>query len=255
LALVNTLLSPPLDNFALSVSKDPLWAGCYQRMRLKKSVLNFLGERRAYEADEITADRIIHLIGLLSGGLSSAVLIGVALRRLGPFSSWPIVVYTACLVAMLCCSAAYNFARHPARRKRLRRLDHAAIFLMIAGTYTPFTTRMHDGVWAIAMTASVWTFALAGAFIKMFYLQRLERVDLGLYLGLGWLILIAWEQFRAVVDGAGAALIIAGGLLYTVGAGFHAWRTLRFQNAIWHAFVLVAAACHYAAVLRSVTDQ
>jgi hemolysin III len=101
----------------------------------------------------------------------------------------------------------------------------------------------------------VWIFALAGAFIKMCYPQRLERVDLGLYLGLGWLILIAWEHFRGVVDGAGAALIIAGGLLYTVGAGFHAWRRLRFQNAIWHGFVLAAAACHYVAVLRNVTDQ
>jgi hemolysin III len=224
-------------------------------MRLKKSVLNLLGERRAYEADEITADRIVHLIGLFSGGLGSAVLIGVALRRLGPFYSWPIVVYTACLVAMLCCSAAYNLARYPARRERLRRFDHAAIFLMIAGTYTPFTTRMHDGIWAIGMTGSVWTLALAGAFIKICYPQWLEQADLGLYVGLGWLILIGWEQLQAVVDGTGGALIIAGGALYTVGAGFHAWRVLRFQNAIWHGFVLSAAACHYVAVLRSVAAQ
>jgi hemolysin III len=97
--------------------------------------------------------------------------------------------------------------------------------------------------------------ALTGAFIKICHPQRLERVDLALYLGLGWLILIAWGQFRAVVDGAGGALIIAGGLLYTVGAGFHAWRALRFQNAIWHGFVLAAATCHYVAVLRSVAEQ
>lgn len=103
-------------------------------MRLKKSVLDLMGERRPYGADEITADRIIHLIGLFAGGLGSAVLIGVALRRLGPSNWWPIIVYSACLVAMLGCSASYNLARQPARRERLRRLDHAAIFLMIAGT-------------------------------------------------------------------------------------------------------------------------
>ena len=230
-------------------------AQCYQRMRLKKSGLNLVGERRVYEADEITADAIVHLIGLFSGGLGSAVLIGVALRTLDPSHWWPVVIYTACLVAMLCCSAAYNLARYPAKRENLRRFDHAAIFLMIAGTYTPFTTRMHDGIWATAMTASVWTVALAGAFIKIRYPRCLDRMDLGLYLALGWLILIAWEHFRAVVDGAGTALIIAGGLLYTIGAGFHAWRRLRFQNAIWHGFVLAAAACHYVAVLGSVTDQ
>ena len=108
---------------------------------------------------------------------------------------------------------------------------------------------------APAMTAAVWGLALAGAFIKLRYPQRLERVDLGLYLGLGWLILIAWEPFLAVVDPAAAALIMAGGVFYTIGAGFHAWRALRFQNAIWHGFVLAAAACHYAAVLRGVAEQ
>jgi len=224
-------------------------------MRIKKSVLDFLGERRPYAADEIAADRIIHLIGLFAGGLGSIGLIGVALRRLSPVERWPIIVYSACLVAMLSSSAAYNLARHCARRKRLRRLDHAAIFLMIAGTYTPFTIRMHDSFWAIAMTGSVWGMALIGAFMKLGCRRRLERLDLGLYLGLGWLILIAWEQFLAVVDTAVAALIIAGGILYTVGAGFHAWRALRYQNVIWHAFVLAGAACHYAAVLRSVVEQ
>jgi hemolysin III len=202
-------------------------------MRLPKSALDFLGKRRPYDADEIAADRIIHLSGLLAGGLGSPVLIGVAVRWLDPSDWLPIIIYSACLVAMLCGSAAYNLARCPARRERLRRFDHAVIFLMIAGTYTPFTTRMPDSVWAIGMTGAVWGLALAGALIKICYPQRLERVDLGLYLGLGWLILIAWGQFQAVVGGAGAALIVTGGVLYTVGAGFHAWRALRFQNVIW----------------------
>jgi hemolysin III len=152
-------------------------------------------------------------------------------------------------------SAGYNMARQSRRRERLRRLDHAMIFLMIAGTYTPFTTRMPDAKWATAMTGSVWVLALAGVLKKLLFPKRLERLDLVLYLGLGWLILIAWRPFLATVDAGTAALVIIGGALYTLGAGFHAWRALRFQNAVWHGFVLAAAACHYAAVLRMVAMQ
>lgn len=123
---------------------------------------------------------------------------------------------------------------------------------MIAGTYTPFTARALPQSWAVAMTLSVWAMGLAGAFIKLCFPQRLERVDVLLYLGLGWIILVAWGPLTASIDAAPVALIISGGILYTIGAGFHAWRALRFQNAIWHAFVLVAAGCHYAAVLQGV---
>ena len=88
--------------------------------------------------------------------------------------------------------------------------------------------------------------------MELRYSRWLERVDLVLYLALGWVILVAWEPLLASIDRVTAMLIVVGGVLYTVGSGFHAWRTLRFQNAIWHGFVLVAASCHYAAVLRTV---
>ena len=88
--------------------------------------------------------------------------------------------------------------------------------------------------------------------MELRYSRWLERVDLALYLALGWVILVAWKPLLASIDTITAVLIVVGGVLYTLGSGFHAWRALRFQNAIWHGFVLVAASCHYAAVLRTV---
>ena len=207
---------------------------------------------KAYEPDEFAIDRIIHLSGLVAGGLGVFALVGTALRRLEPAGWWPFVLYSACLLTMLACSAAYNLARHSSRRDLLRRFDHAAIFLMIAGTYTPFTTRALHGGWAIAMTGLVWSLALAGVFMELRYSRWLERVDLALCLALGWVILVAWKPLLASIDTITAVLIVVGGVLYTVGSGFHAWRALRFQNAIWHGFGLVAASCHYAAVLQTV---
>lgn len=178
-------------------------------------------------------------------------MIGFAWQRLNPSQWWPILVYAIGLLAMLTCSAAYNLNPGSSRREILRRFDHAAIFLMIAGTYTPFTALRLPQTWAVLMTGSVWTLAVLGVIAKLRYPHRIERVDLSLYLGLGWIIVIAWKPLAAAIDTETAALIIGGGILYTIGAGFHAWRALKFQNAIWHALVLIAAGCHYIAVMRA----
>ena len=120
-------------------------------------------ESRQYRASELAADRIIHIMGILAGLTGAAILMGIAadIVDLPTFSAT--LLYSVCLLTMLCCSAAYNLASNAARRVFLCQLDHAAIFLMIAGTYTPFTTCRLHGVWAIGMTAAVWTGALTGA--------------------------------------------------------------------------------------------
>ena len=209
--------------------------------------------QRLQESEEIAVDRAIHVLGMSAGALGSAALVWVALDHQNQNGErWPIIVYSACLMAMLCCSAAYNLSGSTPRREILRRVDHAAIFLLIAGTYTPFTTRMLPEKWSFWMTSLIWASALVGALFKLHCPHRLERVDLALYLALGWVIVIAWKPLLAAIDSATAFLILSGGILYTIGAIFHAWRGLRFQNALWHTFVLVAAGCHYAAVLRTV---
>jgi hemolysin III len=205
-----------------------------------------------YRASELAADRIVQMIGTLAGAVASAILVGVAAGVAAPPTFCASFVYSVCLVTMFGCSAAYGFASNPSRRGFLRQLDHAAIFLMIAGTYTPFTTCRLHGIWAIGMTAAVWIGAVTGAAMKLICPRRVEQVSTVAYLALGWIILVGMRPLLSSVDVQTAVLIGVGGVLYSVGAGFYLWRALPFQNAIWHSFVLVAASCHYAAILHGV---
>ena len=162
-----------------------------------------------------------------------------------------IAVYLLALLAMLAASASHNLRRRRAGEDRRRRLDHAAIFAMIAGTYTPFTARLLPDGLAIEMTAAVWVAALAGIVMKLKFPRRIERFSILLYLAMGWQGLIIFPYLSALPTQP-AILILAGGILYSLGTGFHAWRRLPFQNAVWHAFVMVAAGCHYAAIWEGV---
>ena len=205
-----------------------------------------------YRGGELAADRIIHTIGNFAGVVGSVMLVGIAVG----VAERPIflarLVYSICLLTMLGCSAVYNLAASASRRGFLRQLDHAAIFLMIAGTYTPFTTCRLHGVWAIGMTAAVWTGAITGAAIKLICPRGIKPGSIFAYLALGWMILLGMRPMLASVDALTAILIGVGGVLYSIGVAFHLWRTLPFHNAIWHSFVLVAASCHYAAILHGV---
>ena len=205
-----------------------------------------------YRAGEFAADRFVHLIGALAGALGSAALLGIAAGVADRRIFAATLVYCVCLLAMLAGSAAYNLAADGSRRRFLRRLDHAAIFLMIAGTYTPFTTCRLHGVWAIGMTGAVWTGAVGGAVVELICPRRVERVSLVAYLALGWMILVGVRPMLGAVDVATLVLIAIGGVLYSIGAGFHLWRDLPFHDAIWHSLVLSAAGCHYAAILHGV---
>ena len=173
-----------------------------------------------YQAGELAADRIIHLMGTLAGAVGSAILVGIAAAAaVRPIFSASLV-YSVCLLAMLGCSAAYNLASDTSRREFLRKLDHAAIFLMIAGTYTPFTACRLHGVWAIGMTTAVWTGAVTGAVMKLICPRRLEQVSIVAYLALGWIIVVGMRPLLSSVDLQTAVLIGAGGVLYSIGTGF-----------------------------------
>jgi hemolysin III len=204
-----------------------------------------------WRAGQSAADRTIQLIGLPAGAVGSAILVNIA----GAVADWQtfltILLYSACLVTMLGCSAAYHFTSNASRREFFRKLDHAAIFLMIAGTYTPFTCRL-GGIWAVGMTAVVWLGALLGVGVKLIRPRRLEGVSVVAYLALGWMILLGIRPLLDAVGVSTVAWIGIGGALYSIGVGFHLWRTLPFNTAIWHGFVLAAAGCHYTAILHGV---
>jgi len=200
---------------------------------------------------EYAADRSVHVLGLVLGLPAALAVIAVAAVEGARDQLAPVALYALGLLAMFGCSAAYHLLRESRRRDWLRRLDHAAIFAMIAGTYTPFTLRL-DRAWALGLTAAIWGVAALGIAAKLGKLRHIEPVSVGLYLMLGWIGLLALGPFTASLGPATLLLLAVGGALYSAGVIFHLWQRLPYQNAIWHGFVLVAAGVHYAAVLTVV---
>ena len=210
--------------------------------------------RRAgsYSAREIMADRTIHTIGLLAAVAAIAVLMTLVARQHDLDRLLTICVYAAGLAAMLGCSAAYNLARASPRKETLRRFDHAAIFVMIAGTYTPFSVDAIGGARGWVLLSAVWVMAMGGVAMKLLLPLRFEVLSVALYLLIGWVGLVALEPLVAALPLSSFALLAGGGVLYTVGVAFYAIAALPFHKAIWHGMVLAAAACHYGAVLSGI---
>ena len=200
---------------------------------------------------ERSADRWVHLVGLTGGGVGGLVLLGVSLGvgRLGQTTA--VGIYATCLILMFLASAAYNMAS-PRRRPLLRRLDHAAIFLMIAGSYTPFTTQRLVGPWAIGMTAQVWGIALAGIIGKLAFPKISERIWTAIYVMFGWLAVLALRPLSQSLSVGALGLLAAGGLSYTAGSLVFLNARLPFRRAIWHGFVCTGAAMHFGAIAGGV---
>jgi hemolysin III len=207
---------------------------------------------RAFTRKERVADGVIHVIGISAGLIGAATLVIVAATRGSPLELAALATYSGGLLAMLGCSAAYHLLRSSRRRELLRCFDHSAIFLMIAGTYTPFTMLRIRPFWDVVLTGLVWSIAAAGIGLRLLRPRLFDRVSIGFYLALGWAGLAAIAPLVPFVQVSTLVLLGAGGLLYTAGVVFHVWERLPFQNAIWHAFVLIAAAVHYAAVLEEI---
>jgi hemolysin III len=197
------------------------------------------------------ADLVVHVVGLSFAVIGGAVLLALALALGSPGQAASVLVYVAGFVAMLALSAAYNFSQLR-WRPLLRRLDHAAIFVMIAGSYTPFTSQRLHGGWALGMTAAVWALALAGVAAKLFLPGLGRRFWIALYLALGWVALVALGPIVSGVSGVAVALLAAGGLVYSIGAAIYVIERLKFRRAIWHGHVVGAAVLHFAAVLVGV---
>jgi hemolysin III len=201
---------------------------------------------------EKLVDGWLHGVALVLFTFAVGAALGLAIWQGGLGMASAVAVYAICVMTMLGCSMAYNLAENHKRKALLRRLDHAAIFLMIAGTYTPFTTIRFDGAWAISMTTIVWSLALIGAAGKLFLPGVSKKIWLVFYIALGWMVFAALEPLLAGVPLAGLILLAIGGALYTLGVPFYVWEKLPFRRAIWHAFVIAAAGVHYAAVLTGV---
>lgn len=205
-----------------------------------------------YAAAERRADAAVHLLGVSASLAAFPVLALLALPQGSALSILSLAIYGTGLIAVFGFSAAYNLVQRPDWKEILRRLDHAAIFVMIAGTYTPFSLVVIGGTWGLALLAAVWAVAALGVALKLFLPRRFERASILLYLAQGWAILVVVEPLVAALSTPALVLLVTGGLLYTLGVVFHLWRRLPYHNAIWHLMVLAAAGCHYAAILEAV---
>lgn len=202
-----------------------------------------------YDRAETVADAIVHILSIALAIGGGAVLIVIAAH--GTFAQFAAVaIYLAGLVAMVGFSAAYNLWPVSPFKWWLRRFDHSAIYLLIAATYTAFILPL-NGTTPGLLLAVIWTAALAGMVLKLVWPGRFDRTSIVLYLALGWSGMFAFGPVAAALAPVTLVLIAVGGILYSAGVVFHVWQSLRFQNAIWHGFVLSAALCHYAAVLTS----
>jgi len=211
------------------------------------------GLRWDYTRREILADGVIHFLGVAFGVAGAiAIVILAALARLPALEQGAVAIYAAALVSMLGVSATYNMWPVGRRKWLLRRADHALIYLMIAGTYTPLVALVGNGTVAWSLLGGVWLVAGIGIALKLTLPGRFDRAAIGLYLLLGWSGLAAYDSVIARLQPDALWLLAAGGLLYSFGVVFHVWRSMPFQNAIWHAFVLAATACHFGAVLGTV---
>lgn len=202
-----------------------------------------------YDRAELIADGVVHVLGIAAGSIAAIALIVVAAVYATRAEVISVSVYVIGLLAMLGLSATYNLWPVSPLKWVLRRFDHSAIYILIAATYTPFLAQMNDRFMATVLLTGVWSVAAIGIALKIFMPGRFDRLSIGLYLALGWSGLVAYDKLVASLPSSTLWFIAAGGLIYSLGVIFHAWERLRFQNAIWHSFVLLAAALHYTAVL------
>jgi hemolysin III len=202
-----------------------------------------------YDRAEMIADGVIHAIGVFAGIIAATVLVVLAAVYASPIDIVGVSIYVAGLLSMLVLSATYNLWPVSPAKWVLRRFDHSAIYLLIAATYTPFILELKDSVFALALFVCVWCVAIFGIVLKLACPGRFDRVSVGIYLAMGWSGMMLYEAVVNALPSLALWFVVAGGALYTFGVIFHAWRRLRFQNAIWHGFVLAGAACHYTAVL------
>ncbi|CAN1722120.1 hemolysin III [Hyphomicrobium sp. 1Nfss2.1] len=206
----------------------------------------------SYTRSEVIADGIVHATGLAFAVTAVVALIILSLTRLDPASSTAVLIYGTGMLAVFVCSAAYNLSRSR-WRWLLRRLDHAAIFIKIAATYTPFAAIKLGGGVGIGLLVAVWAIAIIGASAKLIAPAQFVRTAYVLYLAQGWAAVFTLPPLFAALPATAFTLLLVGGMLYTMGVVFHLWERLPYNNAIWHVFVLAASACHFGAVVSALT--
>lgn len=202
-----------------------------------------------YSRAEIIADGIVHAVGIVLAIAAGSALLSLSALHAGPGEYAAAIFYVVSLLTVLSISLAYNLWPLTPAKWILRRFDHAAIYLLIAATYTPFLAQLDDASVTGWMIAVVWATAVAGMAIKIFLPGRFDRLAIVFYLAIGWSGIVVMEPLLDTLPPVTIGLVLAGGIVYSAGVVFFVWRGLRFQNALWHGFVVTGAGLHCAAII------
>jgi hemolysin III len=198
---------------------------------------------------EHAADGVVHAVGILAALVGGGLLVAVALVNRGVPMATAGAIYAMCLMAMLAASAVYNLTRPSRYRRVLRRIDEAAIFLMIAGSYTPFTIKLLPPDFAVGVTVAIWIAALAGAAGKVLWTKLSDRAWSLIYLAFGWLAVLILGPVVPTLPPLAIAMLVVAGVTYSGGVLLYLNHAIPFRRALWHACVIIGAAGHYGAVL------
>ena len=201
--------------------------------------------------DEI-ASALTHGLGAAAALAGGAVLITLAAIHGDAWQLGAAITFGVTLLLLYLASTLYHSIQHPIAKGRLKVFDHCAIYLLIAGTYTPFTLIGLRGPWGWGLFAAIWTLALAGVVFKLFYTGRFKKLSTLIYLAMGWLVLVAAKPMLSSLDGWTIGWLLAGGVFYTLGTYFYHRESIPYAHAIWHLFCIAGSVCHYVAVMAQV---
>jgi len=201
---------------------------------------------------EEIANAVTHGAGALLAAGAGTVLIAQTAMHAGAREIVSVSVFVGTLVLLYLASTLYHAARHPRTKARLKVLDHCAIFLLIAGTYTLFTIAALRGAWGWSLFAVVWSLAIIGIVFKLFFTGRFKLLSTGIYIAMGWLVIVAIVPMVKTLSVPVLLWLLVGGLLYTSGTLFYHRQALPYAHATWHGFVLGGSTCHFVAVTLQV---
>ena len=206
----------------------------------------------AVDLREEFASALTHGLGATAALAGGAVLITLAALYGDGWQLAGAIVFGITLLLLYTASTLYHAIQHPIAKGRLKVFDHCAIYLLIAGTYTPFTLIGLRGPWGWGLFAAIWTIALAGVVFKLFHTGRFPRLSTALYVAMGWLVVVAIKPMLASIDAWTLGWLLAGGVFYTLGTYFYHRESIPYAHAIWHLFVIAGSVCHFVAVAAQV---
>ncbi len=200
---------------------------------------------------EEQANRITHALGIVASVAGSVFLMFTAFQDSDALKFISFGIFGLSLIILYTASTLYHSAPNERSRHFLKILDHSAIYVLIAGTYTPFMTLNLKGTWGWSILTVIWLLAIAGVIFKLGFVHRFKKTSTFLYLAMGWLVVLAYRPLAASLPPDSLTWLVAGGATYSAGIIFYLWDGLRFNHAIWHLFVLGGSFCHYLAVILS----